>query len=183
MLYLGTCRCQAEWPGAAARPGWGWNGGAGGLIATRVVVAPAFEPLTLEEVKRAHRIDEDLGDDFYIRGLISAAREYCERYLGASLVAQTREADYASYDAIVPLPFGPVQEIVSVTGDSPVVVRYIAGYETRMPVPESIKTAMQLLIGDWYEQREQTVIGKTVANLGIGVHQLLDFHRQRLGVA
>ena len=181
MLYLGSCRCQPEFPGNAR---FGMSRQTP-LLASRVLVPPQYEVLTLADVKLAHRIDNDL-EDMYLSGLIVAAREYVERYLGQSLVEQTREADYVFYDSAWPssiLPFGPVHSVESVTGTEPYVVRYVAGYDPWQPVPESIKLSMQLLIGNWYENREQTLVGRAAGELSIGVKQLLDFYRERLGIA
>jgi Phage gp6-like head-tail connector protein len=189
MLYLGTCRCQPEWPSAALT-----YGRVPGAISSVVVVPPAEEPLTLAEVKLNHRIDGD-DEDTELERQIQAAREYVERYLGQSLVTQTREATYAYYDATWPasvLPYGPVQSVESVTQDSTTglyVVQYIAGYpsagegDLTALIPASIKQAMQLIIGDWYEHREDIIVGTTAARLTTGLRQLLDFYRKRGGFA
>jgi hypothetical protein len=194
MLYLGVCRCQPEWPyGWAAMPGMG----AGLVLDTAVTVPPAVPPLTLEEVKLAHRID-GATEDSYITALIQAATDYCEAYTGLSFVTQTRTATMAAWPADAPnasalLPFGPVQEVTGVEGDTaPFVVTYVAGFppnEADPPdlaanVPAGIKQAMQLLIGDWYEHRENAVVGTTVGGtLPVAVRALLDFHRVRRGFA
>jgi uncharacterized phiE125 gp8 family phage protein len=44
-------------------------------------------------------------------------------------------------------------------------IAYVAGYGAASTVPPAIKQAMLLLIGAWYENREQTAIGVTVAGL------------------
>lgn len=187
MLYRGWCRCQPEWPGMGLGA---LSGGPGTAISTRVVVPPDYEPITLSAAKTAHRIElEATEDDEYLLSLISAAREYAEAYLGLSLIKQTREADYAFWEPTGPmrnLPFGPVRSVEPVATPEPgqpYVVRYVAGYDPWEPVPRGIIVAMQLCIGEWYEAREQSVIGKSVAPIGLGVHQLLDFYRVRLGMA
>jgi uncharacterized phiE125 gp8 family phage protein len=40
-------------------------------------------------------------------------------------------------------------------------VRYVAGYGSAVAVPQAIKQAMLLLIGEWYEQREAGVVRDT----------------------
>jgi hypothetical protein len=40
-------------------------------------------------------------------------------------------------------------------------------------VPETIRTAMRLLVGHWYENREATVVGTTAAELPLAVESLL----------
>jgi hypothetical protein len=197
MLYLGVCRCQPEWPyGWAAVPGMG----AGLVLDSSVVTPPAVPPLSLAEVKLAHKIEFD-DEDSYITALILAATDYTERYLGLSLVTQTRSASMAAWPADAPmaaklLPYGPVQEITAVDGDTPpYVVTYVAGYPPTDPeppaepdltanIPAGIKQAMQLQIGTWFENRENDVIGTSVGGtLSIAVRQLLDFHRARRGFA
>lgn len=195
MLYLGVCRCQVEWPYGMV----GLPPGQSPVLSYSVTVPPAVEPLTLAEVKLDRRVDHDL-DDALLDGLIQAAREYCERYLGLSLITQTREAVMAAYPVDSPyasdlLPYGPVQSVESVAGDvAPYTVTYVAGFPPKDMgedppdlagnVPASIKVAMKLMIGDWYENRENTVVGTSVGGtLALGVRALLDFYRKRLGIA
>jgi uncharacterized phiE125 gp8 family phage protein len=54
-------------------------------------------------------------------------------------------------------------------------VRYLAGYEENLP--KSIRQAMLLLIGHWYENREATVIGNVANNMPFAVESLLWPHR------
>jgi uncharacterized phiE125 gp8 family phage protein len=55
-----------------------------------------------------------------------------------------------------------------------VIITYICGYgATSASVPESARHAMRLLISDWYNQREDTVIGNIVNSLPMGVEALL----------
>ena len=64
-----------------------------------------------------------------------------------------------------------------------VTVTYVAGYgDTGSDVPAGIRQAMLLLIGAWYENREQTVIGVSVTDLPmpVGIDALLTNHRRWL---
>lgn len=189
MLYLGICRCQPDWPA-----GYRYGYGVPCAISTAVTVAPETEPLTLAEVKLNHRIDQDV-EDTDIERMIQAAREYVEHYLAQSLHPQTRTATYAYYDPTWPmsvLPYGPVQSVESIVLDESTtpnvyVVTYIAGYpdagEGNILVPAAIKQAMQLLIGDWYEHREDMIVGTITARMTTGLRHLLDFYRSRAGFA
>lgn len=56
-------------------------------------------------------------------------------------------------------------------------VQYVAGYGAASDVPETIKHAMKLLIGDFYENRENTLIGAGVRQLPMSVTALLWPHR------
>ncbi|APW63534.1 head-tail connector protein [Paludisphaera borealis] len=53
-----------------------------------------------------------------------------------------------------------------------VIINYTAGYASAELVPDSIKHAMRLLIGHWYEQRQATG-ESTVKAIELGVRDLL----------
>lgn len=59
-------------------------------------------------------------------------------------------------------------------------VAYVAGYGAASVVPQAIKQAMLLLIGAWYENREETAIGVSVAGLprSVAVDALLSPYRR-----
>jgi hypothetical protein len=52
-------------------------------------------------------------------------------------------------------------------------IQFICGYGTADQVPESIKSAMLLMIGNWYLNRESVVIGTIAVDLPSGVEALL----------
>lgn len=52
-------------------------------------------------------------------------------------------------------------------------VTFIAGYGAAADVPAPIRSAALLLIGSWYQQREQHITGTIVAELPVGVDRLL----------
>lgn len=55
-----------------------------------------------------------------------------------------------------------------------VTITYVCGYgASGSSVPESIRHAMRLMIGDFYNQREDTVIGNIVNSMPRGVEALL----------
>jgi uncharacterized phiE125 gp8 family phage protein len=59
-----------------------------------------------------------------------------------------------------------------------VTVRYVAGYGAAgTSVPNAIKQAMLLLIGNWYENRESVVIGTISGELPMAVKSLLWSYR------
>lgn len=67
-------------------------------------------------------------------------------------------------------------------------VTYTAGYTLpgdspqAYPLPAAIRSAMLLMIGNWYENREAVVVGATVVELPLGVQSLLWPYRLSLGV-
>ena len=60
-----------------------------------------------------------------------------------------------------------------------VTVSYRAGYGDAADVPVPIKQAMLLLIGHFYSNRENSIIGTTATNLPFGVDALLAQYRLR----
>jgi uncharacterized phiE125 gp8 family phage protein len=52
-----------------------------------------------------------------------------------------------------------------------IAITYVAGYATRAAVPASIKQAMLLLIGHWYENRE--AVGQVGGTVAMAVESLL----------
>lgn len=58
-----------------------------------------------------------------------------------------------------------------------VMIMFIAGADDVADVPESIKQAMKLLIGHWYENREAVVTGTISTALQMTVDALLDVKR------
>lgn len=83
-------------------------------MATKLIVAPAIEPVTLEEAKVHLRVTHS-SEDTLITALITAAREYVENVIGRKMITQTWDLiyDYFPGDAIK-LPFPPLVEVVSV---------------------------------------------------------------------
>jgi len=51
-----------------------------------------------------------------------------------------------------------------------------AGYD-ETAVPEPLVQAMRLLVGHWYEQRTQVIVGTITAQIPLGIHALLNPYR------
>jgi uncharacterized phiE125 gp8 family phage protein len=69
----------------------------------------------------------------------------------------------------------PVDSLQEVNG---VEVIYQAGYGTdASDVPETIRQAMLLIIGHWYENREDVVIGQIPSRLPLAVNSLLSMEK------
>lgn len=75
----------------------------------------------------------------------------------------------------------PNKELPSVTlyPQEAIRVRYVAGYATAAAVPQSLKQAMLLLIGHWYENRENTTVGAISRDIPFGVDALVRSYRLR----
>lgn len=54
-----------------------------------------------------------------------------------------------------------------------VTITYVAGYGAALAVPDAVKSAMKLLIGHWYENRESVNVGNTTTALEMSVDALL----------
>jgi uncharacterized phiE125 gp8 family phage protein len=90
----------------------------------KIIVYPTTEPLTLAECRLHLRVDptetdsdgnETHPDDALILGLLSAAREHCENFLGMTISPTTYELALDEFDGPVDLPWGPVNTVTSVT--------------------------------------------------------------------
>lgn len=55
-----------------------------------------------------------------------------------------------------------------------VTIRFVAGYGDPAAVPAALKAAMQLLLANWYENREAVITGTIATQLPLGVEALLD---------
>ena len=81
------------------------------------------------------------------------------------------EDDTGMFKRVVPTDRWPSGELHPVNA---IQVEYMAGYDTMANVPESIKSALRLVVGAWYENREGVLpaghIGRT---LPMGVESLL----------
>lgn len=58
-----------------------------------------------------------------------------------------------------------------------VVVRFTAGYGAAVAVPDPLKHAIKLLVGHWYENREEVVVGTIATPLPMAVGALIANHR------
>lgn len=59
-----------------------------------------------------------------------------------------------------------------------VTVTFVAGYgSSASDVPESIRQAMLILIGHWYENREAVVVGSNATRVPMAVESLLDIEK------
>lgn len=56
-------------------------------------------------------------------------------------------------------------------------VRYVCGYSSASAVPESIKHAVRLLVGNWFEQRTSEITGSITASVQHALDALLLQHR------
>lgn len=169
-----------------------------------VVVIEAPSPVVTWEDADLHlRLDGDVSQKTYVEGLIAAATGWLDGpggRLGRALGGQTLEWRGSEWPCgEFDFPYPPYIELVSVKyvdpdgveqtlpmsdplyfEDMPSVrgrstdirIRYRAGYQA---VPPAIKVAILLYVAAWYENREEVVIGASVAPLppSVGAEALL----------
>lgn len=84
-------------------------------MTSRLLSAPAAEPLSLVDLKRHLEIDDTASDDF-LTPLIVVARAAVERLTGRLMITQSWRIslDGVGDDGLVRLPIGPVQTVSSV---------------------------------------------------------------------
>lgn len=56
-------------------------------------------------------------------------------------------------------------------------VRYVAGYGARTSVPEALKAAMLLMVGHWFQFREEVLSGSNATQVPFAAHALLEQFR------
>lgn len=101
-------------------------------------------------------------------------------YYDADNASQTFSS--GSYTVIVGDPVGRIAlnyaEVWPVTRprQDAVTVTYVSG-TAASSVPDGVKHAMRLLIGHWYEHREQVTLGMIPSSLPMGVEALLNPYR------
>lgn len=96
----------------------------------KVSTAISSEQLTVSDVKLHLRLTSDTTEDALIAALITAARDYCEKYTGRAFATQTLVAYLDNFPAedYIELPMPPLQSVTSVK------YKNSAGTETTMTV-------------------------------------------------
>lgn len=96
------------------------------------ITAPEIPPISLEEVKKALRVDS-ADDDDTLTNLIQSAVDHYEGWtgvLGICLVEQTWRQSFDRYEQCLRLPLGPVMAVDSIK------TRDNAGTETQVPTTD-----------------------------------------------
>ncbi len=150
--------------------------------------------------------------DELVMNIQSDAREFCEAFTGMSIVEKEYEIALDAFpDGPIPLPMPPLVSITGFTvGDEAVTdyaidqfsvpqqlvnaawptltpvtnqirVRYVAGFGTE-PLPRVIRRAMLLILGHWYENREDTSV-MALHEIPLGAEYLLRQQRVLNGFA
>jgi hypothetical protein len=141
------------------------------------------EIISVSDVKNFARIDTN-ADDVLIGIMIESARIYAEGYLSRDIVPKDRTyyLDYTE-TGVIDIPFGPVDEVVSVTakGVNKAFVEYglgdkmiditgpytdiLVNYITTGMNDGLLKQALLMMVSTYYDNRADFVIGSNVSNL------------------
>lgn len=193
-------------------------------MATKIITAPSFEPLSVADVSEYLRLDDSPTDTLLISSLITAARQHLENYLNRYIAEQTVELALTGWKDKIDLS-APVQSVTSVkyldengveqtlnpnqylvdTYSEPaaiypahdvtypnlydqennVKIRYVVGFTSggspdTNPLPDPLKFAMMLIIGDLYANREAG--GEKAYQVNPTVQNLLQFYRLNIGM-
>lgn len=193
-------------------------------MATKIINAPTFEPVSIAEVSEYLRLDDSPTDSYLISGLITAARQHLENYLNRFIAVQTVETALTGWQDKMALS-APLQSVTSVkyldengaeqtlnpnqyivdTYSEPAVIypaegvtypalynvennvkiRYVVGFTSgdspdNNPLPNPLKFAMMLIIGDLYANREAG--GEKAYQVNPTVQNLLHFYRLNIGM-
>lgn len=182
-------------------------------MALTVTVKPAYEPVSVDEVRTHLRIDTN-AEDAYILPLIKAARDSVENFTHRRLITQTVEWRLDCWMPVLEFPCTPVQSFSSIkyiysngteqtlstskyqsdTYSEPprvmpaygetwpslrtqafnaVTVTAVVGYGTPVDVPKELRQATLMLIGHWYENRENIITGTIIGEIPMGVKYLM----------
>jgi uncharacterized phiE125 gp8 family phage protein len=193
-------------------------------MATKIITAPTFEPLSVADVSEYLRLDDSPTDTMLIGALITAARQHLENHLNRYIAQQTVELALTGWKDKIDLS-APLQSVTSVkyldengveqtlasnqyivdTYSEPaaiypaynvtfpnlydqennVKIRYVVGFTSggspdSNPLPEPLKFAMMLIIGDLYANREAG--GEKAYQINPTVMNLLQFYRLNIGM-
>jgi uncharacterized phiE125 gp8 family phage protein len=60
---------------------------------------------------------------------------------------------------------------------NPIQITYVAGYGAAAAVPAWVKQAIKLIVGHWYENREETIAGTIIKGIPLGADSLIWLNR------
>lgn len=99
------------------------------------------------------------------------------RTLAASQYVVRAQAGPRAGRGTIEIADGVTLPTLSTQPDRPVTVRAVVGYGSAPQVPDGIKSAIYLLLGDLYEQRQETITGTIVQGTRFTVERLLGPYR------
>jgi len=95
----------------------------------------------------------------------------------SKVAATVYTVDTYSMPGRINLAYGQTWPSTTLRTLNGVYIRFIAGYTSRINVPEHIKEAIKLLVGHYYEHREETSNERILETIPEGVEALLNIDR------
>lgn len=86
-------------------------------------------------------------------------------------------ADSDSEPGRVVLAYGQSWPSGTLYPANPIQITYVAGYSNADAVPAWAKQALKLIIGHWYENREDTIAGTIIKGIPLGADSLIWLNR------
>lgn len=148
--------------------------------------------LTLTEVKRQCRVFTDFEDD-YLTSLIPVYADLAQSYTNRMLTEGTAVVAIEEYSPVILLPYGEVTEVTKVELDgvestaftfddvtqkvkisepySECKIYFSCGY---VGIPDVVKAAICMMISTAYNNRDDVVVGQTIAEMPRRSLDLLD---------
>lgn len=123
------------------------------------------------------------GDSFEIpypplRSIPSTGLKYTMSSGGSTTFSSTAWAsDTVSTPGRLVLDYNDEWPTESLHNRNPIEITVLCGYSSAGKIPQPVKQAMLLLAGNWYENRENSIVGPSVAELPFGVKALLAPYR------
>ena len=113
-------------------------------------------------------------------GIVSTGIKFTNSTSGSTHLGSTAwSMDFVSEPPRVVLENNESWPTVTLHHNNPIEVEAVYGYAASSDIPRSIKHAMLLMIGHWYENREDTIIGagQVVHEIPSGSRALLEMYR------
>ncbi len=159
---------------------------------TKIVTQESLELVTLDEVKKQCRVFNEFEDEF-LSDLIAPYSDLAQGYTHRMLSVGVAAVFIESYCPVIQLPYGEVTAVTEVLVDGVVTeeftfepltqkvkinvtyceakITFEAGYKI---APTVVKQAVLVAINTAFNNRDDVVIGQTVAELPITSLKLLD---------
>ncbi len=108
---------------------------------------------------------------------VTSIKYYDTADVEATFAATDYFVDTISVPGRVVLKYNKTWPTTQLRTMNSIVVRYVAGWTSASNVPQRVRQAMLLLIGHWYENRENTTVGAVSRSIEFGVTSLLGVDR------
>ena len=108
---------------------------------------------------------------------VTSITYYDQSNVAATLSSASYFVDTVSEPGRVVLNYGYTWPSTILRETNGIAVRFVAGYASAGNVPQTIKQAILLVVGHWYENREAVLVGAMSRDIEFGVKSLLDIER------